>query len=97
MKPTYWMKDPQVLANIGHVLGGYAVLITAAMFTRDLRLLSEVEAAMAVYVLFKEYWFDLRYEDGETFASSTEDAAGYLIGSVSAVLLLFVRHYVLPT
>jgi hypothetical protein len=37
---------------------------------------------LATYVLVKEYWYDLKYETGETLQSSTVDALGYLVGSV---------------
>jgi hypothetical protein len=54
-----WMNDPDVLAQIGHVLGGYAVVITAAMFTQAW---PGWALAMIVYAAIKEFWYDANYE-----------------------------------
>ena len=85
-KPGDWMESAQNLANIGHALAGYAVLVTANLFTRNGVPITIVEGLLAAYVLGKEYIYDLREETGETFASSTEDALGYLVGNAVAWL-----------
>lgn len=91
-KPGDWMENVQNLANIGHALAGYAVLLTVVLFSHAWLAVLIVEALLVVYVLVKEFWYDLRYETGETIASSAEDALGYLVGNaVSWVLVLAAR------
>ncbi len=93
-KPGDWMENPQNLANIGHALAGYAVLVTALLFTSKWLPLAIVEVLLTVYVLTKEFWYDLKYETGETVRSSTIDALGYLIGNIVAVACGVIRHFV---
>lgn len=87
-----WMKSPSFLANAGHFLAGYAVLLTAVLFTRSPDALFWVEVALAAYVLGKEYVVDLLYESGETLWSSTVDALGYLIGNLAAWALVLLSR-----
>jgi hypothetical protein len=93
-KPGDWMENPQNLANIGHALAGYAVLLTAIFFTSSWLPLAIIEVLLAVYVLTKEFWYDLKYETGETMRSSTIDALGYLIGNILAGACGVIRHFV---
>lgn len=93
-KPGDWMENPQTLANIGHALAGACVVLTTVLFTHSWRTIGIVEALLTAYVLGKEYWYDLRYETGETVGSSTEDALGYLVGDVWAILMVIVAWYV---
>ena len=93
-KPGDWMENPQNLANLGHALAGYAVLVTALLFTSKWLPLAVVEALLVVYVLTKEFWYDLKYETGETMRSSTIDALGYLVGNILAIVCGVIRHFV---
>ena len=93
-KPGDWMENKQTIADLGHALGGYGVLITVSLFTRAWLPILIVEVLLATYVLGKEFWYDLRYESGETLASSTEDALGYLAGNAVAWLpVLLAWHF----
>jgi hypothetical protein len=87
-EPGDWMENAQTLANIGHGLAGLAVPAVTALFVHTWTPLLIVEFLLAAYVLGKEYWYDLRYETGETVASSTEDALGYLAGNFIGCALL---------
>ena len=44
-----------------------------------------------VFVLVKEYWYDLRYETGETVETSTEDVLGWLVGGLVAWGVILLR------
>lgn len=100
-KPGDWMENAQTLANIGHFLGGYVIPLTLAFisyvfFKHAWAPPIVVQVMLATYVLVKEYWYDLKYETGETFASSTEDVLGYLFGSIVAwalILPAFLGHW----
>jgi len=92
-KPGDWMENSQNLANIGHALGGAFVLHVAVMFSRNWWPVLVVEVLLAAYVLIKEYWYDLKYETGETMKSSTIDALGYLVGTVIEWGLIGLAHH----
>jgi len=78
--PLDFFKSVPWLANVGHFLGGYGVVLTAAFWgARSVELW--VTGLLAAFVLFKEYFLDLRYESGETVGSSTVDALGYALGA----------------
>lgn len=81
-KPGDWMEKPQTLANGVHAALGYSVLLTTAFLAHaSWWWLGGVEVFLFVFVLVKEGWYDLRYETGETWRSSLEDAAGWFIGN----------------
>lgn len=96
-KPGDWMENAQNLANIGHALGGATVLLIAALFTHSWVPFAILETLLAAYVLVKEFWYDLKYETGETVATSTEDALGYLVGNIIACVLIALAHYAFHT
>lgn len=83
-----FMKSESFLANVGHVLAGALVAVTAVLFTHNPVLLTLVGALFLVYVGLKEFWFDLKYESGETLGSSAIDAVGYLGGYGAGMLLV---------
>jgi hypothetical protein len=86
--PGDWMKSVPWLANVGHVLGGYGVMLTAAFFMlachSTLKPVLVTQFVLAALVLFKEYYIDLHYESGETVKSSTLDALGWCGGCILA-------------
>jgi len=96
-KPGDWMEVPQTLANGVHAALGCLVMLTTAFFVRPfphaLAGLAGVQAFLAAFVLTKEYWYDLRYETGETVRSSTEDALGWLFGSVVFWVIFAIGHF----
>jgi hypothetical protein len=95
MKPGDWMKSTTWLANIGHVLAGYAFVLTVALWSHDLYRIVLWTVTLLIGALAKEYAFDLRYESGETAFSSTVDFLGYTSGAAVAwaELLLQSRGY----
>lgn len=88
-KPGDWMKSPVWLANIGHFLAGYAVILTACVFARTVEPLLVTQGIFTLIVLAKEYIIDLAEESGETVLSSTIDALGYFIGNIAGWAVLF--------
>jgi hypothetical protein len=88
--PLDYFKSLPWLANVGHFLAGYSVVLTAAFWgTRTAELW--VTGLLAAYVLVKEYFLDLRYESGETVDSSTIDALGYTLGVMVAWVEILLR------
>jgi len=83
-----WMNDPQYLAQVGHTLGGYGLILTAWRFGGP----SAAEVAFSLGVLaagIKEFWYDLRYElPKQSLADSIEDFAFYLIGGVIGLMVV---------
>jgi hypothetical protein len=89
--PLDFLKSPQWCANGVHFLLGYAVLLTTAWWTSDKLTIFAVALFLYAFVLVKEYAIDLRFESGETIASSSEDALGYFAGSIVAWVMILVR------
>jgi hypothetical protein len=89
-KPGDWMENAQNLADGVHCAIGMGVLVITALFAHRWLPFLVAEGMLVPFVLVKEYWYDLKYETGETVRSSTVDALGYLIGNAAGWLLLFV-------
>ena len=87
-----WMKSPAWLANAGHFLAGLSVLLTTLLLTHSWLAIGIVEGVFALYVVVKEFWFDLKYETGETWGSSAVDAAGYVLGNSVGWIMLAAAH-----
>lgn len=90
-RPLDFLKGEAWLASVGHFLGGYAVVLTAALWARSPVAVEWVTVALAAYVVVKEYVLDLLLESGETVASSTVDALGYALGAAVAWVEIVVR------
>jgi hypothetical protein len=88
-----WMKTVQWEANAGHFLAGIAVLTITTLFTHSGLPIGIVEGVFFACVGVKEFWFDLRYESGESIASSAEDAAGYAFGNLVALALVALAQH----
>lgn len=94
-KPGDWMENKQNLANGVHCALSYAILLTTAFLSRgSLKWILAIEIALTIFVLVKEYWYDLRYETGETIKTSTEDALGWLIGNGIAWTVIAIACWV---
>lgn len=89
-----WMKSEAWLANAGHFLAGLSVLMVTTVFTHSWLAIGIVEAVLALYVGVKEFWFDIRYESNEDYASGTIDALGYVAGNSVGWLMLAAAHAV---
>jgi hypothetical protein len=84
-KPGDWMEDKQTLANGVHAALSYSILLTTAFLAHaSWRWIGGIEAFLVVFVTVKEAWYDLKYETGETWQSSLEDAIGWLVGNILA-------------
>jgi hypothetical protein len=67
----------KVFIQIGHILGGYAIAMTALYFGRPFWM-----AALLVetWAIPKEFWFDYKYESASQRGSSFLDFSMYQIG-----------------
>jgi hypothetical protein len=91
-RPGDFMKSTSWLANAGHMLAGYGVILTTLFFSHRVIVVAAVHAAFFALVCFKEYYVDLRYESGEDTESSTIDAAGYMGGALAGWALWGLAH-----
>src|SRR4051812_1801394 len=98
-KPGDWMEVPQNLANGVHFFLCYAIVYTNWTFATGTKYetiwLGSIVAFLAVFVLVKEFWYDLKYETGETVATSIEDALGWFGGGGFAWLVAGVHFRIL--
>jgi hypothetical protein len=94
-KPGDWMKSTAWLANVGHFLFGYAVILTAALWTHRVSPVLLTTAVLFLALSVKEFWIDLKYESGETLMSSTADIAGYTFGIVVGWIELLFQSGIL--
>jgi hypothetical protein len=87
------MENKQVEAAGDHAAIGGGVIAITMMFSHSWLPFLIVEGLLIPFVLWKEFWYDLHSEDGETLTSSTQDALGYLAGNVLAWSLLLLAHH----
>ncbi len=84
-----WMNDSTVLAQFGHVLGAYAVVITADYFTHKRWVAFSFGGAMMLYALLKEFWYDATYEiPRQTFGDNMLDFSMYFLGVLLALAVV---------
>lgn len=84
-----WMNDSTVLAQFGHVLGAYAIVITADYFTHKRWVAWTFGGLMMLYAFFKEFWFDANFEiPHQTFKDNMLDFSMYLLGVLLALLVV---------
>jgi hypothetical protein len=97
-KPGDWMENAQTLANGVHCFLCYSIVFTNWMMSlgnhHQFWWIVGLEFFLIVFVLVKEYWYDLNYETGETLYTSTEDALGWLSGNILAWVMIGVHHLV---
>lgn len=80
------MTNPQYLAQVGHFLGGYAVILTTTTFAivcgagwTPVIVVTVIGVAAASA---KEFWYDMKYElPKQTWADSLMDWAFYMLGA----------------
>lgn len=88
-----WLEAPwpaalnadRVFIQVGHILGGYAIVFTAFHFYPHLWLGLLLTEAWA---LPKEFWFDIKYEKATIRGSSLLDFLMYQVGAVLVALVL---------
>ena len=83
-----WMNDPNVLAQIAHVLGGFAIVLTVAYCVRAHRpralafAVGVAAIGVIAYAAVKEFWYDPNYEDPpQTTADNVIDFVSYVVGA----------------
>lgn len=78
-----WMNDPKVLAQIGHVLGGYAAVLTARYVSGGELAAVIVAGLVVAYAAVKEFWYDKNYEiPVQTDADDVLDFSMYCVGTI---------------
>ena len=86
-----WMNDPDVLAQIGHILGGYAVVFTAAAFTQEWPYWA---GALMAYAALKEFWYDANYEiPKQTWQDNLLDFCMYGVGAGLGVFVAWMAWH----
>lgn len=77
-----WMNNANVLAQIGHVLFGYALMLTVAYFSNtSFMYLGIFAGALIVYAALKEFWYDANYElPKQTWKDNLLDFSMYMLG-----------------
>lgn len=90
-----WMNDANVLAQIGHFLGGYGVVLTAA-FLGGRWAAASLGVALLAYAGVKEFWYDANYEipkqtDADNWLDFSMYAAGIVIGLTVTLAKLGLR------
>jgi multisubunit Na+/H+ antiporter MnhB subunit len=79
-----WMNNADVLAQIGHSLAGYALMLTVAYFSNTSFLwLGIFASALTTYAAIKEFWYDANYEiPKQTNLDNITDFSFYCVGLV---------------
>ncbi len=81
------MTNPQYLAQVGHSLGGYAVITTSILFSMATgtgcvpTIIVTVLGVAAAAV--KEFWYDMKFElPKQTWTDSLMDFGFYMLGAL---------------
>jgi hypothetical protein len=94
-----WMSNPQYLAQIGHTLGGYGLIATAALFSFALGggwlpILITLGVGIAA-ATFKEFVFDVSsWGEGDSWSDSLMDWAFYMLGGGLGMGIAAIVHAV---
>lgn len=95
-KAFAWMSNPQYLAQVGHTLGGYALVFTVGAFTSW----SGAAWVLLVGVLvaaLKEFLFDVApWGEGDSWRDSLQDFAFYVLGGAVGFGVAVLFHMVRP-
>ena len=91
-----WMNNSQYLAQIGHVLAGYSIILTVGLLSQRFHSnwlpLLVTTALFITIALLKEFWYDFHYElPIQTFGDSFMDFSFYMVGG--AVGWIFVAIF----
>ncbi len=85
--PFAWMSSSQYLAQIGHFLGAYSLLLSTCFLGASFLVLGIMTAAFIALAAWKEFVFDLAAPpkgEGDTFADSAMDFGFYCLGALVA-------------
>jgi hypothetical protein len=102
-KANAWMSNPQYLAQIGHTLGGYGIILTTTIFAVVLSAgWKPTLIALAVGIVIaslKEFVYDTntKWGEGDSWSDSLMDWTFYMVGGglgigVSALVHYLVAH-----
>ena len=84
--------DPDKVAQVGHILAGYAVTLTFALLPFAHSALWGAVGIVRVWGLPKEFFIDIRYEHA-TAADGLNDWLHYLYGAAAGLLVAFVKFH----
>lgn len=95
-KLVSWLSTPWPLAEnadrvfiqLGHVLGGYSIAMTAMYFGHPLWVGATL---VQVWAVPKEFWWDYRFENAAQRGSSPLDFSMYQVGLGLAMLISFLK------
>ena len=85
-----WIDDPLTWADSAHLFGACTVVTTGWVLS-NWRVGLVVQVVLIIFALGKEYWYDLKDEEGETIKSSRRDFLGYVAGSILAWAIYFIH------
>lgn len=86
--------EPQYLAQVGHFLGGAALMFLACVFAGFAPTWWVAWICIALAAAVKEYWYDANYElPKQTFSDNTMDFAFYQLGAGVGVLVSWFAHH----
>jgi len=86
-----WMNDPNYLAQVGHVLFGYSLILTVAFAGRSFESCWWTLAGGALVAGLKEFWYDAKYEiPKQTFWDNLLDFSMYIVGGFVGMLASFI-------
>lgn len=89
-----WMNDANVLAQIGHALGGFSIIALATIFWGFAPAWWIAWTMLIAYAGIKEYVYDANYElPKQTFADNTTDFIFYQVGAGIGVLVMWLAHH----
>jgi hypothetical protein len=78
-----WMNNPQYLAQVGHTLGGLAVIFALRVFFGPVGMWIGLVLGVAL-AAGKEFWYDMKYElPVQTWWASIMDFAFYMLGAAA--------------
>jgi hypothetical protein len=86
------MTDKQlsnIFFQLGHFLGGYAAVVTLALFHVHHWLLVSI-VGVTGWAAFKEFYIDKKYEDPTMRGSDLEDFIFYIVGLAAGIGVAFL-------
>ena len=83
----------EICAQETHALiGAFLFYLLSAYFPGSLLAVGVTYGGLAAIEAFKEFWWDVRDEPGETYASGAVDFSFYYVGALAAFLGLVLTH-----
>jgi hypothetical protein len=86
----------EICAQETHALiGAFLFYLMAFYLPGNLLVVGVVFGVLAVIETFKEFWWDIRNEPGETYLSGAIDFSFYYVGALAGFIGLMVTHRLL--